>query len=49
VHALTYSWRRLPQSLQRAVELLDALGSRPRAARFGHTLVLLAHKGGVAQ
>jgi SAM-dependent methyltransferase len=44
LHALTYSWRRLPQRLQRVIGPLDALGSRPRAAFFGHTLVLLARK-----
>ncbi|MDQ6778975.1 MAG: class I SAM-dependent methyltransferase [Actinomycetota bacterium] len=44
LHALTYTWRRLPRRLQRVVQPLDALGSRPRAARFGHTLVLLARK-----
>lgn len=48
LHALTYSWRRLPRRLQRVLEPLDALGSRPRAARFGHTLVLLARKPGPA-
>ncbi|MEA2199130.1 MAG: hypothetical protein QOJ25_3181 [Solirubrobacteraceae bacterium] len=42
LHALTYTWRRLPRFLQP----LDALGSRPRAARFGHTLVLIARKDG---
>jgi hypothetical protein len=25
---------------------LDALGSRPRAAALGHTLMLIAHKPG---
>jgi SAM-dependent methyltransferase len=44
LYALTYTWRRLPRRLQRVVEPLDALGSRPRAAPFGHTLVLLARK-----
>jgi SAM-dependent methyltransferase len=44
LHALTYTWRRLPRRLQRLVQPLDALGSRPRAAPFGHTLVLLARK-----
>ena len=44
LHALTYTWRRLPGALQRLVRPLDALGSRSRAARFGHTLVLLARK-----
>ena len=45
LHALTYAWRRLPRRLRRVVEPLDQLGSRPRAALFGHTLVLLARKG----
>jgi SAM-dependent methyltransferase len=44
MHALTYTWRRLPRRLQRILAPLDALGSRPRAAPFGHTLVLIAHK-----
>jgi SAM-dependent methyltransferase len=42
LHALTYGWRRLPQSAQRALHRLDPLGSRPRAAPFGHTLLLIA-------
>lgn len=42
LHAVTYTWRRMPPVLQRAVRLLDDLGSRPRAARFGHTLMLIA-------
>jgi len=44
VHAVTYTWRRLPPPLQRALAPLDALGSRPRAALLGHTLMLIAHK-----
>jgi SAM-dependent methyltransferase len=45
LHALTYTWRRMPKQLQRALHPLDdELGSRPRAARFGHTLLLLARK-----
>jgi SAM-dependent methyltransferase len=44
LHALTYIWRRFPPALQRALAPLDALGSRPRAAGFGHTLMLIAHK-----
>jgi SAM-dependent methyltransferase len=48
LHALTYRWRRLPRRLQRLVEPLDALGSRSRAAPFGHTLVLLARKPSAA-
>lgn len=44
LHTVTFGWRRLPSWLQRALAPLDALGSRPRAARFGHTLMLIAHK-----
>ena len=44
VHAVTYSWRRLPAGLQRTLAPLDTLGSRPRAALLGHTLMLIAHK-----
>lgn len=42
LHAVTYGWRRLPPPLQTALHPLDALGSRRRAARFGHTLMLIA-------
>jgi hypothetical protein len=42
LHAVTYGWRRLPPSLQRVVQPLDELGSRRRAAVFGHTLMLIA-------
>ena len=43
LHAVTYSWRRLPPPAQRAAQRLDVpLGSRRRTARFGHTLLLLA-------
>lgn len=45
LHAVTYGWRRLPPALQTALRPLDRLGSRPRTAPFGHTLMLLAHKG----
>jgi len=44
LHAVTFSWRRLPPSLQRGLAPLDALGSRPRVAPFGHTLMLIARK-----
>ena len=33
-------------ALQRALAPLDALGSRPRAAPLGHTLMLIARRGG---
>jgi SAM-dependent methyltransferase len=46
LHAVTYAWRRLPAALQRALAPLDALGSRPRAAPFGHTLMLIARRDG---
>ncbi len=44
LHAVSYTWRRLPPRLQRALAPLDSLGSRRRAAAFGHTLMLIAHK-----
>lgn len=44
IHAVTYTWRRLPPMLQRSLQPLDALGSRPRAAVFGHTLMLIARR-----
>jgi SAM-dependent methyltransferase len=44
LHAVTYGWRRLPPLVQTALRPLDELGSRPRLARFGHTLMLLARK-----
>jgi SAM-dependent methyltransferase len=42
LHAVTYSWRRLPPGAQRAIHSLDGAGSRPRLAPFGHTLMLVA-------
>lgn len=45
LHAVTYGWRRLAPGVQRVVIRLDGLGSRPRAARFGHTLILIARAG----
>ena len=45
IHALTYTWRRMPVAVQRALRPLDAVGSRPRAALFGHTLMLIAWRG----
>jgi SAM-dependent methyltransferase len=44
LHAVTYTWRRLPPTMQRSLQPLDALGSRPRAAVFGHTLMLIARR-----
>jgi SAM-dependent methyltransferase len=45
LHAVTYTWRRLPAEVGRAVGRLDRIGSRPRPARFGHTLMLIARAG----
>jgi len=42
LHAVTYGWRRLPSTAQRALHRLDDAGSRPRFAHFGHTLMLIA-------
>jgi SAM-dependent methyltransferase len=44
LHAVTYSWRRLPSALQTLLAPVDELGSRPRLAPFGHTLMLIARK-----
>jgi SAM-dependent methyltransferase len=45
VLAVTYGWRRLPPALQRTLwRLDDSVGERPRAARFGHTLMLVARR-----
>ena len=44
LHAVTYSWRRLPAAAQRWVHGLDSLGSRPRTAPLGHTLLLIARR-----
>jgi SAM-dependent methyltransferase len=44
LHAVTYTWRRMPPAVQRFVARADGLGSRPRAARAGHTLMLIARK-----
>jgi SAM-dependent methyltransferase len=50
VLAVTYGWRRLSPALQRAAWRLDGpLGERPRAARFGHTLMLVARLPGEAR
>ncbi len=45
LHAVTYTWRRMPPGMQRAIWPLDeALGSRTRSARLGHTLMLIARE-----
>jgi SAM-dependent methyltransferase len=44
LHTVTYSWRRLPRAAQRVLHRLDGAGSRPLAARLGHTLMLIARR-----
>jgi SAM-dependent methyltransferase len=45
VVAVTYGWRRLPPATQRLLwRLDDTVGERSRAARFGHTLMLVARR-----
>jgi SAM-dependent methyltransferase len=42
LHAVTFTWRRMPPAVQRALWPVDrAVGSRSWAARFGHTLMLV--------
>jgi SAM-dependent methyltransferase len=45
LHTVTYTWRRLAPALQTALAPLDELGSRPRVAPFGHTLMMIARRG----
>jgi SAM-dependent methyltransferase len=47
LHAVTYTWRRLPPGIQQALWPLDDLGSRSRLAPLGHTLMLIARKTGL--
>ena len=44
LHAVSYSWRRLPRSLQRAVGALDRFGSAPGLRWAGHTFMLIARQ-----
>lgn len=44
LHGVTYGWRRLPAGLQRMVQRLDPVGSRPRAAPLAHTLMLIGRR-----
>jgi SAM-dependent methyltransferase len=44
LHAVTFAWRRMPPAVQRLVSGADGLGSRPGAARWGHTLMLIARR-----
>jgi SAM-dependent methyltransferase len=44
LHAVTYTWRRMPRALQRALWPLDRQGSRPGLRALGHHLMLIARK-----
>jgi SAM-dependent methyltransferase len=44
LHAVSYSWRRLPVSAQRAVGALDRFGSAPGLRWAGHTFMLIARR-----
>lgn len=44
LHAVTYSWRRLPVGAQRAVGRLDRYGSAPAMRWLGHTFMLIARR-----
>lgn len=51
LHAVTFTWRRLPRALQRAIYPLDRLGSAPILRDLGHHILLFArrppiHSGG---
>jgi SAM-dependent methyltransferase len=44
IHAVSYSWRRLPAPLQAVAGALDGLGSLPGARWLGHTFLLIARR-----
>lgn len=44
LHAVSYSWRRLPVRAQRAVGALDRFGSVPGLRWAGHTFMLIARR-----
>ena len=46
LHAVSYSWRRLPVRAQRAVGALDRFGSAPGARWLGHTFMVIARRPG---
>ena len=46
LHAVSYSWRRLPVRAQRAIGALDRFGSAPGARWLGHTFMLIARPAG---
>jgi SAM-dependent methyltransferase len=44
LHAVSYSWRRLPVRAQRAVGALDRFGSAPGLRWLGHTFMLIGRR-----
>jgi SAM-dependent methyltransferase len=46
LHAVSYSWRRLPVRAQRAIGTLDRFGSAPGARWLGHTFMLIGRRQG---
>ncbi|MGI8731310.1 MAG: class I SAM-dependent methyltransferase, partial [Solirubrobacteraceae bacterium] len=46
LHAVSYSWRRLPVAAQRAIGALDRYGSAPVLRWAGHTFMLIARRDG---
>lgn len=44
LHAVSYSWRRLPRPAQRAAGALDRFGSAPGLRWAGHTFMLIAYR-----
>jgi SAM-dependent methyltransferase len=44
LHAVSYSWRRLPVRAQRALGALDRFGSMPVLRELGHTFMLIARQ-----
>jgi len=44
LHAVSYSWRRLPVQAQRVVGALDRFGSAPVLRQLGHTFMLIARR-----
>jgi SAM-dependent methyltransferase len=46
LHAVTFTWRRMPRPLQTALWGLDRHGSRARLRLFGHHLMLIARRQG---
>ena len=48
LHAVTYTWRRMPPALQRALwPSTRAWATARAAARLGHTLMLIARRRGL--